>query len=357
MRKGTRLAFPGRGSGLRLFGYAILIFCLAPLMRPAMAQQGDPRKTVSASSVDRPEAEGIRDVRIGLYLLDLVEVVGPSQSFLADVMMVANWTDPALAGAFETTRTVAASEVWSPHLLVANERSINRSLPENVAVDPDGRVQYVQRFLGTFSASMDLSSFPLDRQRLTVWVVAPLKMGDAVNLIVDDSFASLRNDHLSIGDWSVGRIELVERDFQTTAVGTPAPGVELSVEVKRRITYYVIQIIVPLLAIMLMAWTVFWIAPSTINVRVSVSVTTMLTLIAYRFALASHVPKLSYLTRLDWFLLGATVLVMLTLGTMAYSAHLVKTGREGRVQQIDRYGRVFYPAAVVGYTLIVWLAR
>ena len=39
----------------------------------------------------------------------------------------------------------------------------------------------------------------------------------------------------------------------------------------------------------------------------------MLTLIAYRFAIGSEVPKLPYLTRLDAFILASSLLVFLSL--------------------------------------------
>jgi len=42
-----------------------------------------------------------------------------------------------------------------------------------------------------------------------------------------------------------------------------------------------------------------------------VGATAVLTLIAYRFTLDSLIPRVSYLTRLDIFILGATVLVLL----------------------------------------------
>ena len=89
--------------------------------------------------------------------------------------------------------------------------------------------------------------------------------------------------------------------------------------------------------------------------RQSITYATMLTLIAYRFALANNVPRLSYLTRLDWFLLGATGLVMLALGAMAFSAYLVNEGKEDQVAKMDWYGRIVYPALVVGFTCVVWL--
>ncbi len=48
----------------------------------------------------------------------------------------------------------------------------------------------------------------------------------------------------------------------------------------------------------------------------------MLTLIAYRFLLGGMLPRISYLTRLDYFLLGSTVLVFLALVEAACTSRL-----------------------------------
>jgi hypothetical protein len=105
----------------------------------------------------------------------------------------------------------------------------------------------------------------------------------------------------------------------------------------------------------MMACAVFWVAPTEVPTRLGVVVTTMLTLIAYRFMLANLVPRLSYLTRLDWFMLGATVLVILTLFTMAGTAYLVSREKEAIAKRIDRAGRLLYPTVFIVYLLVVWL--
>jgi hypothetical protein len=87
----------------------------------------------------------------------------------------------------------------------------------------------------------------------------------------------------------------------------------------------------------------------------SVVVTTMLTLIAYRFALGNLVPRLSYLTRLDWFLLGSTALVTTALMTMAATAYLMRHKRVEAVARIDRWGRLLFPLAFAALLAVVWL--
>lgn len=294
-----------------------------------------------------------REVQVGLMLVDLTDVNDAEQTMSADVLMMATWQDPDLAGGEQ--RTLPYESVWHPVLLIYNERSVRESLPREVSVQPDGTVLYVQRYSGTFSIHMNLKDFPRDTQEFFVWVVNPHRLGSPATLKPLGDQAAYQVDRLSISDWEVGPARLDVAPFQV-APGAPVnPGIKLSIPAGRRVTYYMIQVLVPLVAIVMMAYTVFWIAPTVVPTRVGVVVTTMLTLIAYRFMLANHVPRLSYLTRFDWFMLGATVLVILTLFTMAGTSYLVSHEREATVNRIDRTGRWLYPVAFTIFSLAVWL--
>ena len=310
---------------------------------------------LAASPSAAQESEAPREVKIGLILTDLSEVHGADQSFGADVFLLATWHDPDLAGASREPRTLDLADVWHPTLLIYNQRSVSMGMPEEVTVQPDGTVTYLQRYQGLFSVPMNLREFPKDQQEFYIWLVAPVRTGPRVSLVPDESLSVLRTEDLSISDWSIGEASLTAAPFRV-APGAPGnPGIRLTVPGTRLLTYYTVQVLIPLVAIVLMAWSVFWIAPTVVNTRVGVLVTTMLTLIAYRFMLANYVPRLPYLTRLDWFMVGATVLVVLSLFTMAGCAFLVRHDRGATVDKIDGVGRVLYPVVFLVYSLAVFL--
>lgn len=295
-----------------------------------------------------------REVKIGLLMTDMTEVNGAEQSFSADVFMLATWHDPELVDSAAGIRTLDYDAVWHPTLLIYNRRAVTESMPYEVMVRPDGTVSYLQRYTGQFSAAMSLREFPRDRQEFFVWLVAPTRVGANVTLVPDSSIVALRTEQLSISDWEVGEASVTLEEFQAAPGAPTNPGIKLTLPATRRVTYYTIQVLIPLIAIVMMAYAVFWVAPTVVPTRVGVVVTTMLTLIAYRFMLANHVPRLSYLTRLDWFMLGATVLVILTLFTMAGTSYLVSRQQEAIVKRIDRAGRWLYPIVFVVYSLVVW---
>ena len=59
----------------------------------------------------------------------------------------------------------------------------------------------------------------------------------------------------------------------------------------RQTGYYVLKVILPLVLIVIMSWVVFWIDPNEPGTQISVAVTSILTLVAYRFMIDSLLPN------------------------------------------------------------------
>lgn len=291
-------------------------------------------------SSERPPGESPTRIEVGFYLIDLMQVIDRDGTFEADLFVVTSWKDTRLLA--EKVRVVPVEEVWSPSVVVSNERAVASRLPSVVEIQPDGTVTLRQRLVGMFSSALDLSRFPMDNQTLELRFVVYGNSLDEVVLVESTTFPGTRSMELAITDWSIGEMEVTADAF------APAPGYELSslsvrLPASRLVGYYVVQMLVPLVLIIAMSWAPFWIDPSVINVRVSISVSTVLTLIAYRFMTSSLVPKLPYLTLADHLLLGATVLVAVTLLLAVIGAYLTGRSRDAAVVRIDRLARVVLP--------------
>ena len=95
-----------------------------------------------------------------------------------------------------------------------------------------------------------------------------------------------------------------------------------------------------------MSWAVFWINPSQFA-RIGLSATSMLTLIAYQFAFASLLPRISYLTRADKFSTCSFILVFLALVEAISTSALTNSGKPELAMRIDRCARWVFPAAYI----------
>lgn len=315
------------------------------LLAAALSARGD-----VSLDLARPGPENSpTPVSVSLYLVDLRDVSGASQTFLADVVVVAEWRDPRLAGRWPVLHGAPLDEVWNPHLQLGNQQGVEALLPNRVEIDPSGRVRWRQRWLGNFTANLNLREFPLDRHRFRIHVVSLGYTRDDVRLEVRGT----RAPELSITDWEVGPIAAANADYLVIPGEREIAGVEIAWDVHRQVRFYAIETILPLVLIVLMGWMALWVDASLVAARVSVAMTTMLTLISYRFSLGRSIPRLSYLTRFDYFMLESTLLIFTILVLVPASAYLVNRNRLPLAQRIDRWARLFFP---VVFAAVCWAA-
>ena len=83
----------------------------------------------------------------------------------------------------------------------------------------------------------------------------------------------------------------------------PYQGFYVDLTIKRQSSYYLFKIILPIIFILVISWSVFWVRGSQLEAKVNVTIVCLLSLIAYNFIIDEDLPKLAYLTFLDSFIL------------------------------------------------------
>jgi len=296
----------------------------------------------------RPTVDGeATEITVVPYLIDVSRVDGSDQSFTADLFVMLRWHDPRLAGVFETTQRVPLEEVWNPRLQILNQRDLATTFPEQAEVMPDGTVISRQRYFGTFSAPFDLHDFPLDQQRLTIRMVVPGYGPEEVRLAsAPDGVAGERqSESFSIADWDLGEVDAGPEPYRLTNGGREISGYILAFDGHRHLGFWAGKALISVSIIIAMSWIVFWIDPKYVAPRLSVTITSMLTLIAYRFVLDGALPRLSYLTRMDYFLIGATLLVLTTVIQVAVTTRAEDRDHGRKAQRINQHSRWLFPSA------------
>ncbi|MEE9576217.1 MAG: hypothetical protein V3W35_02300 [Gemmatimonadota bacterium] len=324
---------------------------------PALAIQGDclvpPELTLS-----RPDPEGVpTEMTVGAYLLDLHDINDAEQTFSADFFFVMAWRDERLLNV--EGRSLAGcrlpmESIWAPRLVIVNERTTSKSFEDHIYVGLDGHLEYSQRFRGVFTNRLDLRDFPMDRQTLSIRVVLGRTRAEDVTFVQDErtGFA----EEFSIADWTVTGSSVGYEPFRLPTVDQYFPQVTYRVEVRRNRAYYAQKVFLPLILIICMSWAVFWIDPKLVPPQIGISTSAVLTLIAFLFSLAYTLPRLSYLTRADRFVMGATVLVFFAFGEALLSTGLAGRGREALALRIDRRSRIVFPtvfAVILLYALVL----
>jgi len=295
-------------------------------------------------------------VEVFSYVIDVQAISSSDQNFVANVFYRFLWNDPELAHDSDENIVRDLEDIWHPRIQIVNQQKLWETLPEQVDISPEGDVMYRQRVWGTFSEPLDLKEFPFDHQEFAVQFVVLAEHERTVQLVSDTQVPSGIADRLTLADWKITGLRVNNEPFSAIPGQPPLSGFAVVLTGQRHVGYYLFKIILPLMLITVMSWLVFWIHPGQAGTKISVSVTSMLTLIAYRFMISGFLPSISYLTRLDILVLGSTLLVFATLLSAVATGSMAQREREAQAYQVDRGCRVVFPSlygVLVVLTMVV----
>ena len=302
--------------------------------------------------IDRPTTEGgPTQVSVGIWMVDISNIDSAQQTFTAEVAVVLRWKDSRLAHTGNGVVRYSLEQIWHPRAVIVNEsNSVSHKFPDMVEVEPDGRVIYRQRYAGAFTQPLRLRSFPFDRQTFRLQFVAVRYRANEVQFVPDQDWidnglkqAGGIAPSITLPDWTIENWNTKSLSY-ALAPGFEYSGYAFEFKAVRDVQHYILKVILPLVLIVMMSWSVFWIDPNTSNSQISVAVTSMLTLIAYRYAVDTQVPRLPYMTRIDLFFLVSTLLVFFSLIEVLVTTILDNNQQTERAKKIDRYCRVIFPA-------------
>ena len=314
--------------------------------------------------IDRPgAAAGPTDVSVGIWMVDISNIDSAQQTFTAEVAVVLRWKDSRLAHAGNGVVRYSLDQIWHPRAVIVNEgNSVSRKFPDMAEVEPDGRVIYRQRYAGAFTQPLRLRSFPFDRQTFRLQLVAVRYRPNEVQFVPDQDWidnglkqAGGIAPSITLPDWTIENWNTKSLSY-ALAPGFEYSGYAFEFTAARDVQHYILKVILPLVLIVIMSWSGFWIDPVNANSQISIAVTSMLTLIAYRYAVDTQVPRLPYMTRIDLFFLVSTLLVFFSLIEVLVTTILDNNQQTERAKKIDRYCRVIFPA-IFAIALIAIFAK
>ena len=201
----------------------------------------------------------------------------------------------------------------------------------------------------------NLKAFPFDKQRLSVKLIDGRFNLDQRNIFVSENTHAFLQDYVDKNEvlgWNITGYEINDFQYQNSFHMKKdfSDGLSLDFIIERKHGYYIFKIVIPIILILLICWGSVWIDPKEIESRLTITIVCLLSLIAYNFVIDSELPKLEYLTVMDWIILISYVYATIPNFLSIISFKLVKTNISlcNRVENISKkYG-------ILSYVLIIF---
>jgi hypothetical protein len=328
--------------------------------------------TTFAQSVPPPGDSNPVVVNVTVNINKIDNIDSLQQTYQMDGYLVLVWTDNRLTSEFDGDEPSLrmyendlASEamgamLWWPTIEFINivgERDVpNRRLE----VHSDGRVIYNERFFATFTSEMDFRRFPFDTQDFYLQIESFSYDASDVEFVagepaLESTGAVVEGD--AAESWLFGfptaTISLVDYPHLLEANGSVTYSrYEYTVSAARNPSYFVWQLLFPLLLIITTSFFVFWI--SDFSGQRSTLFRLMLTVVAFNFYVSELLPQLPYTTVIDATITSGYVTIF---GIIALTlvAHVADTrGRVELAGQIIRASRRVVAPVYCVSLLLLW---
>jgi hypothetical protein len=308
---------------------------------------------ISAPSIDGKPV----DVAIGFYIIDFARVTSREESFDATGYLELSWHDSRVAPPTPAepalVRRLDAARIWTPRIFFEN--ALEQPRYHDAAIvesDARGLITSWTIISCKFSAPMDLHRFPFDRQRLTVRI-GSFQDESTVRFAVKPELVEVGEDAF-LTDWSIVSAS-AKVDSRCYVRGQEKYGRYVyGVDVRRRWTFYVWRVMLPLTLLTMVSWAAFWFEPVGLQPQISTCMGSLIALVAFNFAIDFSLPKVTYLTIIDKHALIGIVFVVVAVAVVTCVHLAVDRQQIGRARSIQRLARwTLLPAYAVAAALCV----
>ena len=102
----------------------------------------------------------------------------------------------------------------------------------------------------------------------------------------------------------------------------------------------------------MICWSVVWIHPRELESRLTITIVCLLSLIAYNFVIDEELPRLEYLTVLDWIILISYVYAAIPNFLTIASFRFFQTNEQLSIK-LESYGKRYGPTSYVAIIIFI----
>ena len=181
---------------------------------------------------------------------------------------------------------------------------------DTFVVNDGAELSYKSKSVYKIKNAFNLKNFPFDKQSLRIFLRQDQNTIDEDRFLVSSwtmRKAEKFKDQNSIQGWNITDVQMNYKVYDHTLKDGFYDGFELVFNIERKSRYYVYKIILPIILILIVCWSAVWIKPYEIESRLTITIVCLLSLIAYNFVIDADLPKLEYLTVMDYIILTSYV--------------------------------------------------
>ena len=260
--------------------------------------------------------------------INIIEVEETSESFQMKIQFLYTWRDQAMSWNSSLYSGIdkvyyPQSDLWLPPYVYFNSRSKPDQLgwDENlVEVNHDGLLNWYVNANEKFNCGINIAYYPFDVQHCEIQIILMPMNGRYITSMSTRNPIYDSDAFESGGSWDVLGFDCSDEYLAETEMSNTITTHKLRITLRRKQTFYILNIVLPVVFLSLTASTVF-LLPAEAGEKMGMSITVLLAYSVYLSIIADNLPRTSeqicliqvYLTSLLGITASAVLLSVLVL--------------------------------------------
>ncbi|KAF1751189.1 hypothetical protein GCK72_017743 [Caenorhabditis remanei] len=256
-----------------------------------------------------PGTHGAVVVTVNMLIRSISKIDDVNMEYSVQLTFREEWVDGRLAFGFPGDNTpdflilTAGQQIWMPDSFFQNEKQAHKHDIDKpnvlIRIHRDGRILYSVRISMVLSCPMHLQYYPMDVQTCLIDLASyAYTESDIEYRWKEKEPVQLKKGlHSSLPSFELNS---VNTDLCTSKTNTGTYSCLRTVlELKRQFSYYLLQLYIPSTMLVIVSWVSFWLDRGAVPARVTLGVTTLLTMTTQASGINAKLPPVSYTKAID----------------------------------------------------------
>ncbi|KAK7086802.1 Glycine receptor subunit alpha-3 [Halocaridina rubra] len=330
------------------------------------------------------------NVSIQMFINSFGSLNAANMDYSIDIFLRQHWLDPRLAisgnkSSITIRDPLMQARIWKPDTYFHNvkDAEVHMVTMPNIQfrLNKTGHILYSMRITAELSCHLELERFPFDSQVCYALISAYANTDEIVVYKWQSNPLDLPDDlEIAQFDLLAYSTDTLTQYFSTGNFS----GLLVHFFLRRQNGYHILQTYVPTILIVSISWVSFWLDPNAVPGRVSLGVTTLLTLTTLASGIRQQLPPVSYIKAIDvWvgmcmiMVFGALLeftlvnwlankkIIRLQSSTSYQTSSVAAKGGDdlgngasktyiSQARLLDRISRILFPVIFLVFNIIYW---
>jgi hypothetical protein len=327
---------------LRIWLAAVVcLYCLGHLNTGHAQQRNELEQLLSRGAPSEPI-----EIRVGVQIHQITFVNQKAENFGVVGTLRLEWEDSKLTFDAEEfgreykvydeaafRKFTDENAIFNPGFVIQNQQERRFKQQAIFLVFSSGQASYIEQFSTVLQApDFDFTQYPFDTQKFFVHVVSTNPLGLA-KFVPLEEFSKL-GEKLGEEEWEMSD-HWTEVSTYEGLTGLPSSRFSFGFNASRHQVYYIIRMFIPMVILVVISWATFFLREY--RKRIDIAGANLLTFVAFNFVISGSLPRLGYLTFLDFILVSMFVFYGLIIVFNVGLRRLKISGREELAHRIDNH--------------------